>query len=306
MSETLHSQAFRRIQKGIEHISNEDSTLSYNNINSIKMDSKQILKNITTMLGVEKNVELGGNANAGGPFFGKLEDGSPVMSDFFDVGHTLLVIKEDGSKVAAPDADHIIYLPVGLAGGQKRYFITTKDGVITSMHLEDNYGAKKVNVNFASEKETTDMKNLETELAVDEVSVDKQMPEDEKSSNETAAVKKEEKMAGEAARLDSLEEQVNQLRVDIAQLFEVLKGKKEEEMAIETRDESAMVKKIQEKDQYQGMPNDGGPSKTNMSAAKKFTGAPVEEKVNLGGIIKSNKQGSTIGSVLAKMNNSRF
>jgi len=123
------------------------------------MDSKQILKNIMTMLGVEKNVELGGNANAGGPFFGKLEDGSPVMSDFFDVGHTLLVIKEDGSKVAAPDADHIIYLPVGLAGGQKRYFITTKDGVITSMHLEDNYGAKKVNVNFASEKETTDMKN---------------------------------------------------------------------------------------------------------------------------------------------------
>jgi hypothetical protein len=55
------------------------------------------------------------------------------------------------------------------------------------------------------------------------------------------------------------------------------------------------------------MPNDGGPTKgMNMSAAKKFTGAPVEEKVNLGGIVKSNKQGSTIGSVLAKMNNSRF
>jgi len=298
MSETLHSQAFRRIQKGIEHISNEDSTLSYNNINSIKMDSKQILKNIMTMLGVEKNVELGGNANAGGPFFGKLEDGSPVMSDFFDVGHTLLVIKEDGSKVAAPDADHIIYLPVGLAGGQKRYFITTKDGVITSMHLEDNYGAKKVNVNFASETTETKMENIETKAAEVELQ--------EKSMNETDAVKKEEKMAGEAARLDSLEEQVNQLRVDIAQLFEVMKGKKEEEMAIETKDEEAARKKLEEKDQYQGMPNDGGPSKTNMSAAKKFTGAPVEEKVNLGGIVKSNKQGSTIGSVLAKMNNSKF
>jgi len=299
MSETLHSQAFRRIQKGIEHISNEDSTLSYNNINSIKMDSKQILKNIMTMLGVEKNVELGGNANAGGPFFGKLENGSPVMSDYFDVGHTLLVIKEDGSKVAAPDADHIIYLPVGLAGGQKRYFITTKDGVITSMHLEDNYGAKKVNVNFASETTETKMENIETKAAEVELQ--------EKSMNETDAVKKEEKMAGEAARLDSLEEQVNQLRVDIAQVFEALKGKKEEEMAIETKDEEAARKKLEEKDQYQGMPNDGGPTKgMNMSAAKKFTGAPVEEKVNLGGIVKSNKQGSTIGSVLAKMNNSRF
>ena len=76
-------------------------------------------------------------------------------------------------------------------------------------------------------------------------------------------------------------------------------------MAIETKDESAMVKKIQEVDQFQGKPNDGGPSKMNMSKEKKFTGAPVEEKVNLGGLVKSTK-GGTVGSVLAKMANSRF
>lgn len=275
--------------------SNESNASSYNNINQLQMDSKAILKNIMTMLGVEKNVELGGNANAGGPFYGKLENGLPVMSDFFDVGHTLLVIKEDGSKVAAPDADHIIYLPVGLAGGQKRYFITTKDGVITSMHLEDNYGAKKTNVNFSAQTETEMEKTL---LEVVEETAS------EKTMDEKEAVKKEEKMQDEASRLDSLEEQLDQLRVDIAQLFEALKGKKEEEMAIETRDESAMVKKIQEVDQFQGKPNDGGPQK--MSAAKKFTGAPVEEKVNLGGLVKSNKLGTTIGSVLTRMNNSKF
>lgn len=275
--------------------SNESNASSYNNINQLQMDSKAILKNIMTMLGVEKNVELGGNANAGGPFYGKLENGSPVMSDFFDVGHTLLVIKEDGSKVPAPDADHIIYLPVGLAGGDKRYFITTKDGIITSMHLEDNYGAKKTNVNFAAQTKTEMEKTLLE--VVDETA-------SEKTFDEKEAVKKEEKMQDEASRLDSLEEQLDQLRVDIAQLFEALKGKKEEEMAIETRDESAMVKKIQEVDQYQGKPNDGGPQK--MSAQKKFTGAPVEEKVNLGGLVKSNKLGTTIGSVLTRMNNSKF
>ena len=277
--------------------SNEGNTSSYNNINELKMDSKNILNKIITMLGMEnKEVELGGNANAGGPFYGKLEDGSPVMSDYFDLGHTLLVIKEDGSKVAAPDADHIIYLPVGLMGGQKRYFITTKDGIITSMHLEDNYGAKKTNVNFAAQTET----KMEKELL--EV-VDKTASE--KTFDEKEAVKKEEKMQDEASRLDSLEEQLGQLRVDIAQLFEALKGKKEEEeMAMVTKDESAMVKKIQEVDQFQGKPNDGGPQK--MSAQKKFTGAPVEEKVNLGGIVKSNKLGTTIGSVLSRMNNSKF
>lgn len=290
MDKEIKASVFANMAK---HISNETSTLSYNNINEYKMDSKAILKNIMTMLGVEnKNVELGGNANAGGPFYGKLEDGSPVQSDYFDVGHVLLVVKEDGSTVPAEDADHIIYLPVGLAGGQKRYFITTKDGIITSMHLEDNFGAKKTNVNFAAQTETEMEKTLDTTAA------------SEKTYDEKEAVKKEEKMADPAQRLDSLEEQVNQLRVDIAQLFEEMKGKKEE-MAVETKDESAMVKKIQEVDQFQGKPNDGGPSKTNMSKEKKFTGAPVEEKVNLGGLVKSTK-GGTVGSVLAKMANSRF
>ena len=268
--------------------SNEPSADSYNNINSIKMDSKAILSKIITMLGMEsKEVALGGNANAGGPFYGKLEDGSPVVTDYFDVGHTLMVIKEDGGKVAAPDADHIIYLPVGLAGGLKRYFITTKDGIITSMNLEDNYGAKKVNVNFASETENQ-MENIEMEKTYDEKSM----------------VKKEEKMQeGEASRLDSLEEQLNQLRVDIAQIFEMMK--KKEEMAMEVRDEKDEVKKLQEKDQLQGMPNDGGPSKMNMSSQKKFTGAPVEEKTNLTGIVKA-KPGGTMASVLDKMNSGRF
>jgi hypothetical protein len=291
MDKEIKSSVFAKMA---QHISNETSTSSYNNnINELKMDSRNILNKIITMLGMEdKTVELGGNANAGGPFYGKLEDGSPVMTDYFDLGHTLLVVKEDGSKVAAPDADHIIYLPIGQAGGQKRYFITTKDGIITSMNLEDNYGAKKTNVNFAAQTETEMEKTLDTtvELA-------------EKTMDEAAAVKKEEKMADPAQRLDSLEEQVNQLRVDIAQLFEEMKGKTE--MGMETKDESAMVKKIQEVDQFQGKPNDGGPSKMNMSKEKKFNGAPVEEKVNLGGLVKSTK-GGTVGSVLARMNNSRF
>jgi TolA-binding protein len=110
-------------------------------------------------------------------------------------------------------------------------------------------------------------------------------------------------MQEDSSRLDSLEEQLNQLRVDIAQIFEAMKGKKED-MAVEVKDEEEARKKLEEKDQYQGMPNSGGPQK--MSAAKKFTGAPVEEKANLGGLVKSNKLGSTLGSVLAKLNNSKF
>ena len=292
MDKEIKSSVFAKMAK---HISNEDSTSSYNNINELKMDSKNILNKIITMLGMEdKQVELDavGNGNAASPVYGKLEGGGAVRADYWDLGHMVFVVKDDGSEVLAPDADHIIYLPIGLAGGNKRYFITTKGGVITSMNLEDTHGGVKKDVNFSAQTETEMEKTLDTtvELA-------------EKTMNETAAVKKEEKMADPAQRLDSLEEQVNQLRVDIAQLFEEMKGKTE--MGMETKDESAMVKKIQEVDQFQGKPNDGGPSKMNMSKEKKFNGAPVEEKINLGGLVKSTK-GGTIGSVLAKMANSRF
>jgi hypothetical protein len=289
MDKEIKSSVFAKMA---QHISNETSTSSYNNnINELKMDSKNILNKIITMLGMEgKQVELDavGNGNAVSPVYGKLEGGGAVRADYWDLGHMVFVVKDDGSEVLAPDADHIIYLPIGLAGGNKRYFITTKGGVITSMNLEDTHGGVKKDVNFSTQTETEMEKTLDTtvELA-------------EKTMDEAAAVKKEEKMADPAQRLDSLEEQVNQLRVDIAQLFEEMKGKTE--MGMETKDESAMVKKIQEVDQFQGKPNDGGPSKTNMSKEKKFTGAPVEEKVNLGGIIKSNNLGSTMSSVLSKM-----
>ncbi len=265
------------------------------------MDSKVILNKIITMLGMEnKQVELGGNANAGGPFYGKLEDGSPVMTDYFDVGHTLLVIKEDGSKVAAPDADHTVYLPVGLAGGFKRYFITTKDGVITSMHLEDNYDSIVNRINF-SEQKTEDM-NKDTKLAYKEKMADMEV------KDEAPEVKKEEKMQeGDSARLDSLEEQLNQLRVDIATIFEEMKKGKETEMGMEINDETAKVKKMQEVDQLQGRPNYGGQGSSgqNLSAQKKFNGAPVEDKANLEGLLKS-KPANTMATVLNRMATSKF
>ena len=235
------------------------------------MDSKQILNKIITMLGMEgKEVELGGNANAGGPFYGKLENGDAVQTDFFDLGHTLFVVK-GADLVPAPDADHIIQLPVGLAGGNKRYFITTKGGVITSMN---------------SEMENT----LSTELGA------------EKTYDEKEAVKKETMAVDPAQRLDALEAEVKQLRDDIANLYETKKGddSSEVEMGVKVYDAEAAVKQVQKIDESKG-------GKLQMSnAAKKFTGAPVEETTNLSGLFKSKKEGTMLGSVLAKMSNSKF
>jgi hypothetical protein len=267
------------------------------------VDSKQILNKIITMLGMDnKQVELEafGNGNAVSQVYGKLEGGGAVRADYWDLGHMVFVVKEDGSEVVAPDADHIIYLPIGLAGGNKRYFITTKGGVITSMNLEDTHGGVKKDVNFSAQTNSEMEKELELGPAA--------------SYNEEEAVKKQQKDGAKeesmaidpAQRLDAMDAQIKQLRDDIASLFEAMKKDPEEdvtEMGASTVVVSeGELKALQQRDEKQGMPNDGGPSKYNMSSAKKFTGAPIEEKVNLGGIIKSNNLGNTMTSVLAKMN----
>ena len=252
------------------------------------MDSKQILNKIITMLGIDGNKEVEleafGNGNAASPVYGKLEGGGAVRADYWDLGHMVFVVKDDGSEVLAPDADHIIYLPIGLAGGNKRYFITTKGGVITSMNLEDTHGGVKKDVN-ASAQTNSEMENtLSTELGMNE-----------KTYDEKEAVKKETMAVDPAQRLDALEAEIKQLRDDIANLYEKQKGDDTTEMGVKVYDEEAAVKEVQKIDESKG-------GKLQMSnAAKKFTGAPVEEKVNLGGIIKSNNLGSTMSSVLSKM-----
>jgi hypothetical protein len=70
-------------------------------------------------------------------------------------------------------------------------------------------------------------------------------------------------------------------------------------MGVKVYDAEAAVKEVQKIDENRG-------GKLQMSnTPKKFTGAPVEEKINLGGLVKST-QGGTVGSVLARIANSRF
>ena len=78
---------------------------------------------------------------------------------------------------------------------------------------------------------------------------------------------------------------------------------------MESKDEKSAVDDILKKGLGaggQGKPNDGGPSKYNMSASKKFTGAPVEEQKPLAGLLRTNKTESAMTRVFAKMANSKI
>ena len=274
------------------------------------MESKTILNKIMTMLSVGKQVNLTGD------LYGKLDDGTPIATDSFEVGHQLFVIKDNGEKVKAPDGDHITYLPT--SNGSKRFIIVVKDGTIQAMELNDGHNSIVTKVNYENDpnlyKQDTNMVQKQ-ELAA--------MGPDQPgkvTTNDEAQVVKEMEDKGSvsmadgdmASRLDSLDAQLKGLRDDIANIYSHLKGgeeMKKMEMAEETYDEAAMVKEQQKKgSQLQGpVTNVGqtGELPVRMSN-KKFTGAPVENnQPALSGLLQHKTQ-DTFSKVLARMANSKF
>ena len=256
------------------------------------MDTQTIINKIASLVGLDKQVKLGGGV------YGKLEDGGAVMTDSFQVGNVLFVVSEDGSKSLAPDADHKIYLPT--ENGSKLYQITTKDGVISQLELQPNPG-KELNMK---------QENLAENDLVGAITSPKPKEDNMEDPKDLPNVKSELAMEDVASRMDEMAAEIKQLRDDIANIYSKVEPKEDmEKMGIESKDEKSAVDDILKKGLGaggQGKPNDGGPSKYNMSASKKFTGAPVEEQKPLAGLLRTNKTESAMTRVFAKMANSKI
>ena len=255
------------------------------------MDTQSIINKIASLVGLDKQVKLGSGV------YGKLEDGGAVMTDAFNVGNVLFVVSEDGNKSLAPDADHKIYLPT--ENGSKLYQITTKEGIMTQIELQPNPG-KELNM-----KE----QNLQNDL---EGAITSPKPKEDNMEDpkDLPNVKSELAMEDVASRMDEMAAEIKQLRDDIANIYSKVEPKEDmEKMGMESKDEKSVVDDVLKKGLGaggQGKPNDGGPSKYNMSAQKKFTGAPVEEQKPLAGLLRTNKTESAMTRVFAKMANSKI
>ena len=151
--------------------------------------------------------------------------------------------------------------------------------------------------------------NLETDL-VGAITSPKPKEDNMEDPKDLPNVKSELAMEDVASRMDEMAAEIKQLRDDIANIYSKVEPKEDmEKMGMESKDEKSVVDDILKKGLGaggQGKPNDGGPSKYNMSASKKFTGAPVEEQKPLAGLLKTNKTESAMTRVFAKMANSKI
>ena len=237
------------------------------------MNSQTVLGKIMTLLSLDKGeVKL---------TVAKLADGTLVESETFDVGETLEVIHEDGTKTPAPDGEHLLELR-DESDNINRIKLFTEGGIIKEREnveieaeSEDKIEEEMADVSTEevaalpeTGKSTTDVNEqitLESEpgIAVDEEVVDKEADE----------------IVTLATKLEEHEDKIEEMRERIEELVKYFEEIKKEEEELE--------EDIKEEEELE---------------SKKLDGAPIE-KPSMFNKKKNNnfKVGNYRNSVLSKM-----
>jgi len=241
------------------------------------MNSNTVLGKIMTLLSLEREGDKEEKLTVA-----KLADGTLVESPTFDVGESVEVIHEDGTKTPAPDGEHLLELR-DESGNINRIKIFTEDGIIKereNVEIEAESEEKK-------EEELADVSTEEVEKLPESGEVT-ELPE--QVTLESEEDKKEELIDEEVVDKDAeivnlttkLEEQDSKIeemreRIDeLAKYFEEIKEEKE---------------KLEEEEK-----------KEEELESKRLDGAPVEKGSFFNKTKKENfKVGNYRNSVLSKM-----
>jgi hypothetical protein len=229
------------------------------------MNSKTVLSKILGLLSMdEKEVTL---------TYAKLKDGTIVESPTFDVGETLDIVSEDGTKTPAPDGEHELALK-DTEGNETLIKVIVKDGKIAereNVELEmvpveeipQQVQKDKVNEQAdpkGSVKSGTLKMEEETDTA-EALPEDTDMPEDEEPTVEIELGKLMEKMQ---YRIDEMEKKM-------AKMEEAMMPPVDSEVT----EEEAGIKMAAEPDEEEELP--------------KLDGAPTEEVSKFSGIESNRK-----------------
>lgn len=132
------------------------------------MNATEVLKKIlTTLAFVKEEVEF---------TYAKLADGTILESPTFDVGESVDIISEDGTKTAAPDGEHEVVLKDS-EGNEVRIKVITKDGKITereNVELEAP-AEEEVKMESIAGGDMGDDEEVDTEETAEPISEDEDM-----------------------------------------------------------------------------------------------------------------------------------
>lgn len=180
------------------------------------MNSKNVLNKIMAMLAMETKEEVS-------LAIARLGDGTVLESPSFDVGESVEVVAEDGSKSPAPDGEHELVLR-DEEGNETRFKIFVTDGVITERENVEE---------LEDEAETVEVEKLPETMAEEVVE------EEEKEEEVTINLEDLPKIVEEMSyRIEELEKKIAEMQEEkVEEEVEVeaedsYEDKKEEELSV--------------------------------------------------------------------------
>lgn len=194
------------------------------------MNSNTVLGKIMTLLSLESKE---GEEKL---TIAKLADGTLVESPTFDVGESVEVIHEDGTKTPAPNGEHLLELK-DESGNINRIKIFTEDGIIKER--------ENVEIEAEEEKKEEELADVETKEveALPESGEVKELPEQVTLESEEES--KEEEMVDEEVvdkdaeivdlktKLAEHSDKIEEMRERIEELVKYFEDIKEEEEKLE-------------------------------------------------------------------------
>ena len=186
------------------------------------MNSNTVLGKIMTLLSLQSEEEIK-------LAFAKLADGTLLESPTFDVGESVEVVSEDGTKSPAPDGEHELEL-TGEEGETVRFKIITEGGVITE---RENVELQAETIDVEPLPNTTD-EDPANEVAEFEKEGEEEM-EDELPSEDEKEV---------TINLEDVAKKVEEMAYRIEELEKKLDEKMEEEEVVE---EEEMEEEVEDK-----------------------------------------------------------
>ena len=237
------------------------------------MNSQTVLGKIMTLLSLDsKEVKL---------TVAKLADGTLVESPTFDVGETLEVIHEDGTKTPAPDGEHLLELR-DESDEINRIKLFTEGGIIKERENVEIEAESEEKI----EEEMADVSTEEVEALPESGKSDTDVNEQVTLESEPGIAVDEEVVDKEAdeivnltTKLEEQEEKIEEMKERIEELVKYFEEIKKEEESLE-----------EEKKEEEEL------------ESKKLDGAPTEKPAMFNKKKNNNfKVGNYTNSVLSKM-----
>ena len=238
------------------------------------MNSNTVLGKIMTMLSLERdNKEV--NLTVA-----RLADGTLVESPTFDVGESVEVISEDGTKSPAPDGEHLLELK-DESGNINRIKIFTEDGIIKERENVEIEAEEEKKPEELADVSTEEVESLpesgEVTEPAEQVTLESEEDKEEELVDEEV-VDKDAEIVDLKTKLTENSEKIEEMKERIEELvkyFEEIK-KEEEEMEEEKEKEEELE-------------------------SKRLDGAPTEKPAYFSKKKNNFKVGNYRNSVLSKM-----